>query len=369
MVSTIKIREDGGQRRSNVGHSQWCGKWRSAATKFAVVGVLLGAPVSAWAVEPERAAATLARQAAQVDDAGDHKRAAELYAEAFQTDPTQPNYLYAAARAEMSAGQRALARAHFEQFLQLADSGTDRADKARAYLADLRSGEVDGPMQEADHAAQAGRWKDAARLYYAVWDTANTRWTALFKAGVAAQEAEELERAEEWLAMYVQDAPKDVADRPEAESRLKRLRRDLRLAGGPGRAMEVPVTAREGGHSGRWVAGWVLVGTGLGLMVGGGALFGYAMGEETTLQRDLKLQDGLVTGNLTHAQAQERADAIGGRQTAGAALAGTGVAALGVGVVLILLEPEPTKRTTSTPWRVGPLVAAGTAGVQLGWRF
>ena len=324
---------------------------------------------TAWAVEPERAAATLARQAAQVDDAGDHKRAAELYAEAFQTDPTQPNFLYAAARAEMAAGQRALARAHFEQFLQLADPGTDRADKARAYLADLRSGEVDGPMQEADRAAQAGRWKDAARLYYAVWDTANTRWTALFKAGVAAQEAEELERAEEWLAMYVQDAPKDVADRPEAEARLKQLRRDLRLAGGAGRAMEVPASTKEVHHSGRWVAGWVLVGTGLGLLVGGGALYGYGMGEETTLQRDLKLENGLVTGNLTHAQAQDRADAIGMHQTLGAALAATGVAAAGAGVVLVLLEPESTKRAAQSRWQLGPLLAGGTTGVQLGGRF
>lgn len=341
--------------------------WQTSAV---LVCALLVVASPALAVEPERAASLLARQAAQAEEAGDLKRAAEAYLAAYRADPKQPNYLYAAARAEMVSGQRAQAMAHLEEFLEQSEADTERSDKARAYLAELRAGEQDEPLAKADRAAQSGRWSDAARLYYSVWDGANTRWSALFKAGVAAHEAEDLERAEQWLHTYLREAPKDVADRPEAEARLKRVRRDLKLAGGASHVIEplqVSSGAVESHHSGRWTAGWVLVGTGVAMVLGGGGLAMYGTSEESALTRDLKLQDGFVTAAISHAEAQERADAIAMHQTLGVALLGTGLAASGAGVVLLLLEPDRPARSTAV--RVGPLLAAGVTGMQLGWRF
>ena len=130
--------------------------------------------------------------------------------------------LYAAAKAEMTARKNTAAEEHFEQFLGLADAGSDRADKARAYLADLRGARAENKESAAETAAGAGKWVDASKLYEELWVQMPSRWSALFKAGAAAQEAGLQERAAELLRQYLRDAPKSAADRPEAEDRLRR---------------------------------------------------------------------------------------------------------------------------------------------------
>ncbi len=315
---------------------------------------------SALAVEPEKAAASLARQAGQVEDGGDAKRAAELYLEAFQTDPTQPNYLYAAARSEMNAGKVREAEEHFEQFLTLADTGTDRADKARAYLADLRGSRAETKESAADRAAAAGRWQEASKLYEELWNQMPTRWSALFKAGQAAQEAGDKERARELLRQYLNESPTSAADRPEADDRLRRLA----ASGEAKSAAPVGVSGQAESGSGGRVLGWTLLGTGVAMLGGGAALLLYGVSQERALNQELKLVDGFVTADMTHAQAQSRADAIGQHQTIGVGLAAAGVVAAGFGTWLMLREPDkqPTSRVSVAP---GP----GWTGVSLGWRF
>ena len=317
--------------------------------------------LGAYAVEPEKAAASLARQAGQVEESGDAARAAELYFEAFQTDPTQPNYLYAAARSEMTAGKTASAEEHFEQFLGLADAGSDRADKARAYLADLRGSRAESKESGADRAAAAGKWRDASKLYEELWVQMPTRWSALFKAGQAAQKAGDTERATELLRQYLRDAPKSAADRPEADERLKQLASH----GGEAQA-EAGVTKggeTEGGNGAR-ILGWTLLGTGIAMLGGGAGLLLYGVSEERTLNQDMKLVDGNVTADMTHAQAQARADSIGLHQTLGLSLTAAGVVAAGIGTWLVLREPE--KPTTS---RLSVAPGPGWTGISLGWRF
>lgn len=308
----------------------------------------------------------LARQAAQVDELGDHKRAAELYLEAFQTDASQPNYLYAAARAEMTAGNRQEAQEHFEQFLQLADSSSDRADKARAYLADLRGGRLEDKLAEADRDASSGQWKEAARLYYDVWSQANSRWSTLFKAGAAAQEAGDVEHADEWLHQYLREAPKTAADRPEAEARLKKLAAQEQAQEQKNQPIETVTNPAQGGSNGMKTAGWVMVGTGVALIAGGAGLLLYGVTEESALNRELKVQDGLVTADTTYAATRARADTIGLHQTLGLVLAGAGVATAGVGTILLMLAPEKqNSRGSQLQLTPGP----GFAGLALTGRF
>ncbi len=297
----------------------------------------------ALAADPDKLAASLARQAVQADDGGDPARAAQLYLEAFRTDPTQPNYLYAAARAELSAGQKTQAEEHFEQFLTLADSGTDRADKARAYLADLRGSRAEGDEAAAERAVATSNWAEASKRYEALWVQAPTRWSALFKAGQAAQQAGDKERAGDLLRQYLRDAPKSAADRPEAEDCLHRLGDQPKRAQAPV-AVQSDGEAATGGHA----VAWTVLGTGLALAVGGAGLLLFGVTEAHALNQDLKLADGYVTADISHAQAQARADAIGMHQTLGAGLAVAGVAAAGVGTWLLLREPDaPAKARLS----------------------
>lgn len=311
----------------------------------------------ACAVEPEKAAASLARQAVQVEEGGDPARAAELYLEAFRTDATQPNYLYAAARSEMTAGKTASAEEHFEQFLGLADAGTERADKARAYLADLRGSRAESKEMAANRAAAAGHWPEASKLYEELWNRIPTRWSSLFKAGQAAQQAGDNDRAGELLRQYLREAPKSAADRPEAEDCLKRLGSTQAEPDARGQV------APEAGNVSRAVA-WTVLGTGVALLAGGAGLLFYGVSEEQALNRDLKLVDGYVTGNVSHAQAQTRADTIALHQSLGLGLTAAGVAAAGVGTWLVLREPERSPRS-----RLSVVPGPALAGLCLGWRF
>lgn len=320
------------------------------------LGLCVALPVRA--VEPDKAAAGLARQGAQAEDAGDAAAAARLYLQAYETDPRQPNYLYAAARAELQAGRRAEAEEHFEQFLAVADSGTDRADKARAYLADLRASRSQDKAAAAEAAAAAGRWAEASQRYETLWQQQPTRWSALFKAGAAAQDAGQTERAAELLDQYLREAPKTAADRPEAEDRLRQVRR---AGGGATEGVSQPQSTGRPGPS---VAGWTLVGGGIALVAGGVAMLLVGTGEAHALERDLKIVDGYVTADITHAQAQTRADQAALHQNLGLGLGAAGVVAAAVGTWLVLREPEgvAAAKVTVAP---GPALA----GLALGWRF
>ena len=324
---------------------------RPGAGLVALALVLVAAAASA--VEPEKLAASLARQAAQAEESGDPARAAELFLEAFGTDAHRPAYLYAAARAEMAARRLAEAEEHLEQFLQLTDDGTERGDKARAWLAELRQTRAESREAAADAAAAAGQWAEASRRYLELWQHLPTRWSALYKAGSAAQQAGDKDRALELLRQYLRDSPRTAADRPEAEDRVQRL--------APTAAPVAAAQAEAGAGQSKWPA-WALLGGGAALVGVGAGLLIHGVGAEQALNREFRLADGNVTGDISYAAARRRADGIALEQTLGLVCAGAGLAAAGVGTWLALREPE---RAAALRFFPGPTLA----GAAVGWRF
>jgi tetratricopeptide (TPR) repeat protein len=329
--------------------------------RWLLASLLCLTAIGVFAVEPGKSAAALARQASQVEQGGDPARAAELYLEAFRADATQPNFLYAAARAEMTARKNTEAEEHFEQFLGLAEVASDRADKARAYLAELRGARAENKESAADTAAGAGKWAEASKLYEELWVQMPSRWSALFKAGAAAQEAGLAERASDLLRQYLRDAPKSAADRPEAEDRLRQVASTHKEAE-PDVAVKAPSAPAETG--GGRVLGWTLVGTGAALVLGGAAVWLYGNTQERTLMVDIAPVNGYATGAIHYQDAKARADAAGAHQSLGLGLAGAGIVAAGVGTWLLLREPDkqPSSRVSVGP---GP----GWAGMSLTGRF
>ncbi len=95
-------------------------------------------------------AAALSRVAFDKADQGDFETAAAVYHDAARTDPSDPSYLYGAARAEhLGAGaasdpvrRRALleqAAADYQAYLQLASGDADQRGRAAAHLKDANS--------------------------------------------------------------------------------------------------------------------------------------------------------------------------------------------------------------------------------------
>jgi len=72
---------------------------------LAALCLALCCPAALHAVDLKKAAAWLAQRAAAAYESGDMDKAASLYHEALRKDPSEPNCLYGAARAEQSAGR------------------------------------------------------------------------------------------------------------------------------------------------------------------------------------------------------------------------------------------------------------------------
>ena len=188
-----------------------------------------------------------------------------------------------------------------------------------------------------------------------------SRWSALFKAGAAAQEAGLQERAAELLRQYLRDAPKSAADRPEAEDRLRQVAGAHKDATADAAVDEAPApAAKSGGHA----LAWTLVGTGVALVAGGAGLWLYGNSEGKSLTADINAVSGFATGNITYSQAKARQDAANTHTLVGASLTGAGIVAAGVGAWLLLREPDkqPSSRVSVGP---GP----GWAGFSLAGRF
>lgn len=209
------------------------GRWPRGWVLGVVATLALAGAPPVWAIDAGRAGANMARRAAVAYESGEYKRAAQLYLDAYRTDPSQPAYLFGCARAEMVAGDTWAAEGHFEEFLAQPSGDRGRSQKAEAYLAELR----------------------------------------------------------------VHNAP----------SRARR------------------------------VTGWVLVGSGAALAIGGTALWLSATSDAAKLHSELAIDgDGYATGPVTWREARSRADSIGNHKVIAASLIGIGMAAAGVGAALVL---------------------------------
>lgn len=178
----------------------------------------------------KNAATAMAVQAAKAYETGDFSRASALYMDAFRTDDTKTQYLFAAARAEHVGGQLDQALQHYEQFLKAGDVDPTLARKAEGYARDVRTAKAAAKAQDAEKAARTGDAVLAAKLYDQAWQIAPHHPEYGFRAAVAREDARTLAEAEQSFVAYLNAAPADAPDRVEAEARLEAVRKKLHPA-------------------------------------------------------------------------------------------------------------------------------------------
>ncbi len=321
--------------------------------RFLLIATLLLATVPAHAIDSRKTAVALAHQAAKAFEAGEMDRAAQAYLEAWHTDSSEPNYLYGAARAEQSAGQRERAEEHYRQFVAMANADPARVSKAKAYLTEFDGIRSDEKVQAAERAEKRGEWRVATAAYSEAWRLRQDRLALLLKTARAAKEDGDTKQAEASLRTYLARAPGNAPDRGEAQAMLDAL------AGKPVVVTPVePAAATEAPHaapmpmpmptiaepakpmSNRRLAGWWTLGSGAAIAVTGAALIVLGKSAEAQFNQDLGYDGTVVHGDLTYGQATSRAAWIGSLQTTGVTMLGVGVAVAGVGTALILTSPE-----------------------------
>lgn len=318
------------------GHEQFR---RVAAAVAAAMCLIYGIPASE-AANP-KAAVSIARKAVEAYETGDHGRSANLYHEAFKADPSQPGYLYSAARAEQIARQYRKAVETYQQFLSLRDAPVDMSEKARRYLEECRSAQADEVARDAKDAERSKNFEGAEALFLAAWKIAPRRLDLLLNAGLAAQRAGHDGAARGHLQAWLAKAPPDAPDRPQVEARLKSLRGtdDDQSSGHPAASSGAPRTARPTfttrGDGANWVA-WGAVGGGLALVGTGIALWWSQRDDSATLEAQLAQKSGGKVVGIGYADYSAEVDRLNTRRGVAVGSAVVGVAAVGVGGWLLL---------------------------------
>lgn len=110
---------------------------------------------------------------------------------------------------------------------------------------------------------------------------------------------------------------------------------------------EEPGTTSDGGIGPMGIGGWVAIGTGVLLAGGGGAMMAVAAGKRGEVEDALDTDDDVVT-SMTRAEALALQDDANTFDTLGVVGIGVGVAAIGAGVVLLLLDDGGESDTTVT---------------------
>ncbi len=225
-------------------------------------------------------AAAISQVATAKHQAGDFGLCAELFHQAYDKDPTYLPYLFSAARCLHKKGDLDAAERDYRQFLARSPKGAQLVDKAQEYLDQLL----------------------AARKQ--------------LKAAPAVD-------------------PKPVDPKP-ADSRPA----DPAPAAPPTVvAVAPPPAPAERPMTGLQRIGWVAVGLGV-VGVGPGAwALASASADRAALHQELAPTDSKLVVGLTRAEAQTRADLIGGRTTMGAVATGAGVVLAAAGAWLALRGP------------------------------
>ena len=358
--------------------------WRLLVPCLWLVVVALSLP--ALALDNQKTAVTLVQLAAKAYEAGDFAKAADQYAKAWKLDP-QPSYLWALARAEHLATILDLACEHYRAFIALPVAEPARVAKARQYLAEAEQELLQTQTRAAEAAEQAGRPAQAALIWLGARKAMPGRLELLFKAAVAEQMAEQwqsaLQHQEEFLALAAANAP----DRPQAVARQVWLRQKLGLAPqaiavpaaapvpppispppataplpispppatapspatasvsaapakvtppAPSPAGPVAPTAVAAPAPGaRWPA-WTVLGAGGALAVGGAVLLIATQPDAKAITAAQQHADGEWIAGLSYEEAAAKVQSVNTRLGIGWALVGTGAAAAGVGVWLLV---------------------------------
>ncbi len=322
-----------------------------------LIVLLVALALPAWAIDGKKTAVALAQQAAKAFEAGDMDRAAAAYLEAWHTDASEPNYLYGAARAEQSAGQRERAEEHYRQFVAMENADPTRVAKAKGYLTEFDGVRSDEKVQAGDRSAKRGEWSVAAAAYGEAWRLREDRLAILLKAARAAKESEDHQQATTWLKEYLGRAPGNAPDRAEAQAMLDALA-GKRVVVAPVEKPPEPVEQKpqpvetkpellvrpnktftlpppkEKPNARRTAGIWTLSAGGV-VAVTGAVLLIVGKMQESQFNADLNYDGQVVHGSVTFDDATSRAQSIGTLQSSGWALLGVGVATVGVGSYLL----------------------------------
>lgn len=325
----------------------------------------------AIALDQIKAAGNIARQAALAFEQGDHVRAAQLYLQAFATDPNMSDYLYGAARAEHIGAKTAMAEKHYAAFLEKTTSGA-RADNARKYLSELRAGQADQKVSEAERAERQGSFGVAAQLYRSARTLAPARWECLLREAVAREQGGDKAEAISLLEQYLRDAPKDARDRDEVSVRLAALRprsepskpavanaapavEPSKTAGSPVKVpaptpvaltptLSISQTSPPSDRSVQRITAWSVAGAGVAAGLTGLGLGLAAASDRSDLDAKLSLQNGKIT-QISYSEAVARDKSISEQRRTAAIVGGLGVAATATGTWLLwrAYRDEPSK--------------------------
>ncbi len=342
------------------------------------VHVLLCVMIALWAslalaFDKEKAAAKMAQQASAAYESGDYERAAELYGSAFHTDPN-PDYLYAQARAEQVGGKPDLAATHLQAVIANTQATPERVTKAKELLEGLQQARLNKEIADGESAARNGDYKLAAQIWQDVARRSPKRVDLVYRSGVALQQAGDLRGALAIFDSYLQTAPSDALDVTQARARREALAEKLRPAASGG-AVADPTSNRVDGGVGSeqpgtiqrsaesassplW--GYVLAGTGVALVVGGGILYGVTQSDVSAFKTATTADaNGKILGTDLRTATDQHAS-IQTREVSAIVMGGAGLALAGVGTWLILTTPN-----AKVTWVPGPTVS----GAGLAWRF
>lgn len=186
------------------------------------VAVALGAR-PAVAIDPHKTAAALAVRAAAAYEAGKMVEAAEMYQEAFRNDPSEPNYLYGAARAEHSGRDLVKAERDYAAFIALATADASRVQKAKGYLAEVQAARAEIKVTEAKQAEASGDHILAASLYLEAWRLAPDLPEPLLRAALIERASHDQAAAAEHLKRFLSLAAPDNPSRATAQALLKQM--------------------------------------------------------------------------------------------------------------------------------------------------
>lgn len=109
------------------------------ATALCLAVVAWAAPTTAQTPSVKDRAAAASIMAKGELDAGRFAKAAELYHQAYTIDPSEPGYLFSAARAEDKANDLTAAERDYTAFLKAAPPKHEKYEAAQNYLLEVRS--------------------------------------------------------------------------------------------------------------------------------------------------------------------------------------------------------------------------------------
>lgn len=300
----------------------------------------LAAP-PAIAINAGKTATATAARAADLYQKAEFSKAAELYHTAFQADP-QPDYLFAAARAEHMAGELEKAVDDYDKFLALPKANPARVQKANTYVAEARAKLLDRRVDEADAMAKKDP-KIAIQLYQTLIDCTPQRVDLHFKAALAAQAAGEWATARQHLDAYLAAAPADAAFVGEARARREAVAAKLAApaqpvqAGtgakvDPGQKIEPAGPAIQASTPASPPrAPWLVVAGGAAMAVAGAAVGAWAYADAAQYAKDTTPgADGKVR-TLAYDEASSQATNLRTREAWAWGLGGAGVATIAAG--------------------------------------